>query len=122
MGYLGKRFQNAIAASLDEGFIEDRLRGIEFLKLHILDCAEAFQRPPVFKDAEWARELYRSRDYNFVWEEFAGWLRANKLEYSFQQTEDDTLLHIGVQLGHNFGEVAEPELSLKSWLENAKNK
>ena len=97
MSYLGKRFQQTIKAQLDMNFVEDCLRGIEFLKLEILDCAEAHQRPPAFYDVNWAYTLYRSQDYRFIWDEFATWARQNGLEWTFQHNKDDVRLVINVR-------------------------
>ena len=121
MSYLGKRFQQTIKAQLDMDFIEDCLRGIEFLKLEILDCAEAHQRPPRFHDVKWAYTLYRSEDYRFVWEELTNWLKINGLDWHFQHTDDDVFLTIKV-MQSDFSKVEEPGLSLNSWLAQVRNK
>jgi hypothetical protein len=74
MGYLGKRFQQNIKATLDEGYIAWCLKGIEHIKLGILDSVEAFEQPPHFSEMKWLAKLYNNRDYQFVWNELStGW-------------------------------------------------
>jgi hypothetical protein len=123
MGYLGKRFQQNIKATLDENYIAWALRGIEKIKLEILDSVEGFEQPPYFGGMMWLQKLYNHRDYQFVWNELNKWLDHNGLGWYFEDLYQDgekvdVRFVIRVSMGRDFNTV--PDLDFHSWLENVK--
>lgn len=120
MGFLGKRFQQYINESLDAGFIQDRLRKFEALKLEILDACEYCERAPTFYDMRWAYELWQGGDYGFLYKEFAAWLKHNGLDANFQHRDGEVRMVISPNGYTNFNEVA--ELDLTSWMEKLTQK
>jgi hypothetical protein len=116
MAYLGKRFQQYINDSLDGAYIAWALRGIEHLKLEILDACEYQERPPVFDNAGWLNHLYMNKpNYRFIWDELTSWLKLNGLDYNW---EDRSTLAIKPHGYTDFEKV--PELDLTSWMEKLK--
>lgn len=119
--YLGKKFQQAIDASLDQNYINECRRKIEDIKLQIIDAAENGKLPPSFDDCGWLYELYyKKRYYSFVFKEFDQWLSFNGLAWNFEGYGSMTTLRVAPNTFTKFEDVPEPDT--KSWLNNLRNK